>query len=292
MKVLMITGDSNFASSGRFALQARVVEQLAVVYWGRGAWWPAVPPGQFDVVTAQDPLLRGAFARRAAKKIGARFNVQVHMDLDALPWWKHALAHIILRHADTVRVVSEKIKAQVLRMAPQAKVHVLPIYIGIAPFAKVLPQPHVQKTILWIGRFEEEKDPMLAIEVLKSVPDAKLIMLGKGSLESVLRHAAKGLAVEFPGWQDPKPFLAQADVVLSTSAHESYGASIIEALAAKVPVVAPDVGIAREAGAIVVPRSELARTVDAVLRSGARGELRLLLPTADAWAQQWKETLT
>jgi glycosyltransferase involved in cell wall biosynthesis len=80
-------------------------------------------------------------------------------------------------------------------------------------------------------------------------------------------------------------------VVLSTSQFEGYGAGIVEALAAGVPVVAPDVGIAREAGAIVVPREELAGAVMKVLEHGMKGELRIKPPDKEEWTRRWKETL-
>jgi len=296
MKVLMITGDKNFSASPRFALQAAQVERLGVVYIGWGSLWPKVPAGQFDVVTAQDPLLRGAFARRAAKKIGARFNVQVHMDLQVLPWWKHILARIILRHADSIRVVSEKIKKQVQNMGVTAPISVLPVYIDISKFRNIIHQPSKSDllggNILWLGRFEDEKDPLCAIEVLKKVPNARLVMLGSGSLEKKLKKSAAGLEIEFPGWQDPAAYLAEADVVLSTSKHESYGASIIEALAAGVPVVSPDIGVAREAGAAVAARLDLAHAVAEVLRSGGKGDLKIHLLNEQEWGQQWKQSLT
>lgn len=285
----MITGDKSFGKGHpRYELQASAVEKLEVLYWGRGALWPAIPAGQFDVVTVQDPFWRGLFAWRVARKLGAKFNVQVHTSV------LNALGAYTLRRADSVRVVSEKIKKQVERLGVRAPVHVLPIFVDLAPFQNLQPQPHGQKTIVWIGRFEDEKDPLLALEVFKAVHaevDVKLVMLGQGSLEAVLRAAVGNLPVTFPGWQAPANYLAQADVVLCTSRHESYGASIIEALAAGLPVVAPDVGVAREAGAIVASRSNLAAEVAKVLRSGTRGELKLRLPTAEKWAELWKETL-
>lgn len=295
MKVLMITGDRNFAASPRAALQTAQVEKLEVVFMGRGSLWPSIPHEQYDVVTSQDPFWRGLFAWRLARKRGAKLNVQVHADLSAQPFVRHVLAQIVLRHANSVRVVSEKLKQQVGRIAPRASVHVLPVYINAAKFKNIAREPHDTKTVLWIGRFEDEKDPLLALDVIKKIPDAKLIMLGSGSLESRIKQQISRLnlekVVELRGWQDPIVYLAQADVVLSTSRHESFGASIIEALAAKVPVVAPDVGVAREAGAIIKERSELAEAAVEVLRSGARGELKLRLLSAEEWAKEWKKTL-
>ena len=97
--------------------------------------------------------------------------------------------------------------------------------------------------------------------------------------------------IEFPGWQDPKSYLQISDVVLCTSRHESWGASIIEALAAGVPVVSLDVGIAKEAGAIVVARADLAAAICDVLRTGKRGKLLLIMPSREEWAKHWRETL-
>ena len=295
MKVLMITGDKTFAASPRFALQAAQVEKLEVVHWGRGSMWPKLPQGQFDVITAQDPFWRGLFAWWVARRTGARLNIQMHASV------LNMLGKFILRRADSVRVVSEKIKKQVEGIGVRAPVQVLPIYIDISKFRNIArhscESDSQRKTILWVGRFEDEKNPTLAISILQAVlrsgVDVRLIMLGEGSLTSKLKaraHAAS-LPVEFPGWRDPAAYLAQADAVLCTSKHESWGASMIEALAAGVPVVAPDVGVAREAGAVVVPKEKLAEAVEEVLQSGQHGELTLQLPNAQEWARQWKESL-
>ena len=60
MKVLIITGDKKFGPGHeRYELQRSVVDELAVVYWGRGSYWPKLPKERFDVVTTQDPFWRG-----------------------------------------------------------------------------------------------------------------------------------------------------------------------------------------------------------------------------------------
>jgi glycosyltransferase involved in cell wall biosynthesis len=295
MKVLVITGDRRFGPGNeRYELQKAAVESLSVVYWGRGSYWPAVPKG-FDVVTVQDPFWRGVFGLIAAHRIGARLNVQVHTDLSAHSFVRHVLSQIVLRHADSIRVVSEKIKKQVEHIGVGAKISVLPVYIDISRFRAATSQSHRGKKILWVGRFEEEKNPKAAIdifkEIQKSIPDATLTMLGTGSLAREIRTYGNGTAVQLPGWQDSLGYLLEADLVLSTSWHESFGASIIEALAAGVAVVAPDVGAAKEAGAVVVPREKLAAASIKALQEGVRGHLLLNMPTAEEWTKQWLETL-
>ncbi len=308
MKVLMISGDPLIVQPGtpvyeRAQLQRKEVVRLDIYVWPRvhslREIWRAAQANAYDVVTAQDPLWRGHLAWHLARRMHVRLNIQVHLDLAALPWLRRRFAAFHLRRADSIRVVSERLRKQVADLGARAPISVLPIYVDTAPFVNLTRRPHPRfaKTILWVGRFEPEKDPLRALAVLKEVrsagTDVGLVMLGAGSLGRVVRTVAESLApyVELPGWKDPAPYLASADVVLSTSKSESYGASIIEALAAGVPVVAPDVGVAKEAGAVVVPRSNLAAAVVEVLRNGGRGQLLLSTPSADEWAKRWRATL-
>ena len=244
----------------------------------------------FDTVSAQDPFWSGLIAWRVARRAKARLNVQVHSDIGAQSFVRRVLAQLVLRHADSIRVVSERIKRQVERIAAKAPVLVLPVFIDVERFKHIERHPD-GRTVLWAGRFEQEKNPFAAIEVIRDVPGAKLVMLGKGSLEAELKRRAEGLPVEFPGWQDPVKYLARASVVLNTSPAESFGASIVEALAAGVPVVSMDVGVAKEAGAIVVSRSELASGVIRVLELQPRGQLQIGLLDKEAWIKAWKASL-
>jgi glycosyltransferase involved in cell wall biosynthesis len=307
MKVLMISGDANLLKNGsaareRLALQADAVDQLDVFVWpsvhSAFAIWRATRQGHYDVITAQDPFWRGLLAWKVARLTGTRLNLQLHADLKGQSLVKHVLGHIMLRHADSVRVVSERIKKEVEAIGVRAPVTVLPVFIDAKRVEGITraPHPRFAKTILWVGRFEREKDPLRAISVLKEVRangvDAGLVMLGSGSLQKELRAAAEGLPVDFPGWQDdPKKYLAMADAVLSTSPYESYGASIVEALAAGVPVVSLDVGVARDAGAHIAEDGDLARAVGEVLASGGRGQLKLSFLSAEDWAKAWRNSL-
>ena len=298
MNVLVITGDKRFGPGNeRYELQRSAVDQLQVLYWGKGAVLPRIPKGHFDVVTVQDPFWRGVFGWWVARSRNTHLNVQVHTDLSKQRFIKHVLAQIVLRHADSVRVVSEKLKQQVQGMGIGATVSVVPVYIDIERFQKVVREKSERKTILWIGRFEKEKNPKKAFGILEAVQkagiDAELVMLGAGSMRELLlqsAHNMKGLTVE--DWRDPLTYYARADVVVSTSDYEGYGASIIEALAAGVPVVAPDVGIAKEAGARVVPHHTLAQEVIRVLQEGASGTLNpSFVLSKDEWIRRFRESL-
>ena len=306
MKVLMISGDPNLLKTGaaareRLAIQQSSVEQLDVFVWPQVHHYAemhhAAHMNAYDVITAQDPFWRGLVAWRLARTTGAKLNLQVHADLKGQSLVKKMLARFLLRRADSIRPQSERVAAEVRKLGVKASITILPVFIDIARITSVpkTQHPRFAKVILWIGRFEQEKDPLLAISVFKEIRargiDAGLILLGSGSLEKQLRLAADGLPIEFPGWQEPASYLAMADVVLHTSPYESYGASIVEALAAGVPVVSRDVGIAREAGATVVPVEELAPAVIDAITTAKRGVLLLNILSAGDWARAWRDSL-
>lgn len=307
MRVLMISGDSRMMKQGteanrRYQLQARTVERLDLVLFP-GPLGPLLTAFQtrYDVVTTQDPFGRGLVGWVVALVTGARLNVQVHAELGAQSGIKRALAQFVLARATSVRAVSEKIKTDLIVRLPagrQARISVLPVFVDLTRFRSITRAPRANPTVLWVGRFEPEKDPLLAVHVFKhtltAIPNATFVMLGTGSLAARLRRAADeaGITVEFPGWQDPAHWYAQADALLVTSPAESYGAAIVEALAAGVPVVSPDVGVAREAGATIATREHLVDALVSILTERPRSTLMLPILDEAAWVEAWHATLT
>ncbi len=317
MRVLMITGDARLLEPGteaheRYLLQKAQVDELMAVVWSPSRPWALFAvlghalSRRFDVVTAQDPLWRGLLGLAAARLGGAKLQVQLHGDLRYITGLSHALLQIVLWHADAVRAVSETIKAQAESLGVRAYVDVLPVFVDAeviraAPATDIKKEfPQFGKTVLFVGRLEPEKNCAEALRVFADVarefPGAGLIVAGGGSQLAMLKTEARdlGLAqkVVFAGYRTDALSLYKAvDCLLVTSLHESWGAAIVEALYADCAVVSPDVGVAREAGAIVVGREQLAQAVIDVLRSGARGRLRFELPDRQEWARRWRETL-
>ncbi len=83
--------------------------------------------------------------------------------------------------------------------------------------------------------------------IIKVVPNAKLILVGSGSVEKQLRARCRWLnikqAVLFPGYQsDVDAWLNLFDLFVLPSLHEYHSLSILEAMRAGLPIVATDVG--------------------------------------------------
>ena len=230
-----------------------------------------------DIVSAQDPFETGLAALFISRMYGVPLAVEVHTDFLAPAYSKHSvlnqlrvwIAGYVLRRASGGYAVSQKIRDSIVqRYGLKVPFSVLPIYIDLRRFEalaqnkamlEVVPATaHIEKNVVWIGRMEPEKNPMLALDAFmqarRNGHAVKLQFVGSGSLVEPLKQKVKDAKlsenVQFTAaFVDPLPYYAQADLLLVTSEYEGFGMVIIEALAARVSVLSRDVGIAREAGA-------------------------------------------
>jgi L-malate glycosyltransferase len=111
--------------------------------------------------------------------------------------------------------------------------------------------------LLFWGRLEDEKGlPELFIalkEVTKKIKQIKLILVGEGSQLKEYKNLVVSLGltehVEFKGWLDAREIqnlTTQSDLGLFPSRIESFGLSVIEAMAAGLPVIAANGGAVPE----------------------------------------------
>lgn len=192
---------------------------------------------KFDCVTTQDPFLTGSIGRMLKKKYGVKLNVQLHGDFfspyfrseslkNKIFYWYMRLA--VLGRADSFRVVSERLRQRLLNWGvPNEKIMVAPIYVD-PNFYAVRKIAHTGFKILFIGSRVKVKNLPLLIRAVKELekqfPEAELVIKSDG--------------------RDVRPSLAEADCLVLPSFYEGYGRVIIEAMAAGVPVIMSDVGLA------------------------------------------------
>lgn len=99
--------------------------------------------------------------------------------------------------------------------------------------------------LLYVGRLSPEKQLMQLRAVLENVPGTRLALVGDGPDRAKLEQYFAGLPVVFLGFQQGEALseaYASADVFVFTSALETFGLVVTEAMAAGLPVVASRVG--------------------------------------------------
>ena len=126
-------------------------------------------------------------------------------------------------------------------------------WASIAPGVQALPKIDKTKareilglkldvfTVGWMARMTGVKNPFLALEVAKKLPNVHFVMAGGGDLLEQVKAKAP-VNVQVIGWADAATFWSAVDCALSTSDNEGMPIALIEAQLAGVPVIATDVG--------------------------------------------------
>jgi len=187
------------------------------------------------------------------------------------------------------RIRPEKMRVQhnSIRPAPPAAVE------DVRAWQKRLGVSNDQQVILSIGRLSKEKAHADLIEALRRLcaanPDlnVKLLIVGDGPERDALKAAvqAQGIAerVSFAGQvKDVQPFYAMADVFVLPSHSEGSPNVLLEAMAARVPVVATSVGgipeiVENEKSALLVPPKDPEALAAAIARVLRESNLRVRL---------------
>lgn len=99
--------------------------------------------------------------------------------------------------------------------------------------------------LLWVGRFEETKDPLLAVRAIgEAGPQYTLTMIGGGSLLRETRELAAELGlserIDVKGPVEKRSvsdYLRARSALLMTSQHEGFPRAVVESLACGLPVV-------------------------------------------------------
>jgi glycosyltransferase involved in cell wall biosynthesis len=200
------------------------------------------------------------YAGLAARIVGARVVHTVHGIYYLKDPRSQMLLRLLSKVADRVTAVG-KPGATFLRdkvgIAPQ-KINTIISGIDSACFAAATPITRSvwgwrEKDIVvgCVARLEPEKGVGVLLEafhfVLMHHPNAKLLIAGDGSEREKLRRTAECLglngSVQFLGTRSDIPeVLATCDVIALPSLHEGLPMALLEAMAARKPVIATNVG--------------------------------------------------
>jgi glycosyltransferase involved in cell wall biosynthesis len=204
----------------------------------------------------------------------------------------------LARASDALIAVSPEVRDDLVRLgiAPESKITV--IRLGLDLESRVAATPDARRQLRaslgipddafvvgWLGRMTEIKradDLLRALALLG--PAAHLVLAGDGPLRGDLEALAHELGIatrtHFTGFRDDVGSIyAASDTIALTSANEGTPVTVIEALAAGVPVVSTAVGgvadiVEPGRTGFLVPRGDTAAIADALRRLEQDPELR------------------
>lgn len=244
----------------------------------RGAmrrWWRQRRP---DVVHTHNvsPLVATALAlpRRRTTRLVHTKHGRARSDR----WRGRLLTRWAAHRADAIAAVSRDALSRALELEGFPADRTTLIYNGIDTDGLAVRTGPWHRRIVTVARLE----PVKAIDMLlravaiavRETPDLTLDVVGDGSerpaLEGLTRQLGIGANVTFSGWSDDVPRrLREADVFVMSSKSEGLSLTLLEAMAAGLPVVATAVGgnpevVEEGVTGVLVPRDDpeaLARAV-------------------------------
>ena len=160
----------------------------------------------------------------------------------------------MFRKAAFIIAVSEDMRRQLIGLgAPTNKIILRPYGIDTSLFVDAQPTTN-DRVLLFVGRFTAKKDPVSLLKAFhlarQSVPDARLIMIGRGELYNLVLKTIHELqlkdSVKVMGWQKPEEVSKHMQQVRAYVQHSVFApngdsegspVSIIEAAGSGLPVI-------------------------------------------------------
>lgn len=230
-----------------------------------------------SLISSQDAFESAMIASHFSSRYSVPFEIQLHGDFYSSNYWRKKsmvwrmrlrYGIRVLRNADHIRVVSERIKKSLQEFGiDDKKISIIPVTTSVRrpeenhdTSRRDISSSQKDRfsgkfVILVVGRLTHEKHIDLVARSLSYisgfVPNAVCVVLGEGPERDEIAAVAKSLGeaerIFFEGHIiDTSHYYERADVVVIPSWTEGYGRTAIEAMAYGKPVVITDVGLAGE----------------------------------------------
>lgn len=235
---------------GAFIMQVRFVLMLLRDYRNFDVIHVHIVKNLAPLVGALRPFLRGILV---AKISGATEMTGGLLDPKYSQTFRSRIRNYFMRRFDYIQTISTHTRSALVNAAyDEAKLIGIPNGVNIARFhdGKDESAPSGKNHAIYAGRLAYVKGVDVLLRAWALVVDkhpAQLVILGEGQECAELRQLTTRLQIEhcvdFVGdHNDIAPYLAQANVYVQPSRAEGLPNSVIEAMAASLPIIASNVG--------------------------------------------------
>lgn len=222
-----------------------------------------------DLIHTQHPFLLGSLAEKiSAKKniplvftFHTQYEIYLHYTPFFIPesvsrWYVRKIVSQHIEHADAVIVPAASILPAVKEYGGESKAHVIPNAIDVEKFSggkgeriRTRYGLHDKKVLVFVGRMAEEKNLSFLLtsfkEINKSLSETVLFLIGGGPhLEELQKRCTElklNNQVIFTGmipYSEVPDYLNAADLFVMTSTSEVKPLSLLESMAAGLPIAA------------------------------------------------------
>lgn len=215
---------------------------------------------EYNIITIQDVYYMAFMGINLANKYKLKVELQVH-GFEKLSYFRKIIAKNNFKKADKIRVVSERLKDQIIKEfgINGEKIYVVPVAIDKNKILNnnqdvKLKQKYPNDFIfLTVSRLVPVKNIAMQIMALAKLDNknTRLVIIGDGREKDNLLKLSKKLhiadRVNMLGWIDNiAGYYRSADCFLLSSDSEGYGMVVAEAVLSGLPIIMTDVGVAGE----------------------------------------------
>lgn len=189
------------------------------------------------------------------------YIAHVHIDIEPtgkmgflLPVYKKILLRVVLYSASKIVVPTKDYVALIGKKysIPKCKIIIIPHGVDLTNFKNTSVKLHNPARLLFVGRLTSQKNVPLLIRAFKKTVDnnknIELHIVGDGEDKSKIIHSIKALKLEskvvlhgYKRGKDLFKIYSNSDIFVLPSRYESFGIVAIEAMAARLPIVASDI---------------------------------------------------
>lgn len=218
------------------------------------------------IVTAQDPFITGVISYLISRRFNLPLNVQLHNDFFQNPNWERSklenklispIGIWVLHKSDSIRYVNPRIGMFLKQNYKNIKARLehIPVAVDIDYFFQKARKVKKISKLITIGRLDWQKNIDSIINALSTLrkegKDITLTIVGDGgdrpNLERLIRKNNLQNSCRITGFLrkgNVRTYLHQSDLFVLASRYEGWSMSVMEAMAAGLPVIMTNVGIA------------------------------------------------
>ena len=160
-------------------------------------------------------------------------------------WLSKRLERIVLKSADAIIVSSQEDAYEIEKrhLLKAESITTIGNYVDLDRFRPSQVVTSQRGRLVFVGRLEEQKNPMALLNALVGLESVHLTVIGDGSLRSQLEHEVSrlNLSVDFLGTvahEQLPDLLIQNEALVMPSIYEGTPKALLEAMACGVPVIA------------------------------------------------------